>query len=156
MELNYAFLAQCPTAPGSIRLSFSVGVHVEREKQTSKKQLIFLSLFNFIETAMFNVAKKRKRKGKGRESPEEVSKNPARAYLVHSNNRALTPRGPMNYNPVHCICVSGYYIANMRSVAASVELLSSLSGKKSLLQPNTSTEAQASPYQALALSSTYG
>lgn len=164
---NYVFLNKCSTATTPIHISFSIGVHVEREKQTSKKQLILSTLWkphslkqSNLPNSMLLRKKRKKETRKERERSGRVAENPAGVYLVH-NSRAVTSQGSLNYNPVHYIWMSWL-------VYCWCEICSCNCGNAEFTEYKESTVAagspgegsqiptQASPYQALALSSTHG
>lgn len=100
------------------------------------------------------------RKGKERQSPEEVAENPAGAHLVH-NSRALTSQGSLNYNPVHYIWMSWLVYCWCEICSCNCGNAEFTEYKESTVAAGSPGEgsqipAQASPYQALALSSTHG
>lgn len=120
------------------------------------------SLIKTVKFAKFNVAEKKRKKEtrKERERSGRVAENPAGVYLVH-NSRAVTSQGSLNYNPVHYIWMSWL-------VYCWCEICSCNCGNAEFTEYKESTVAagspgegsqiptQASPYQALALSSTHG
>lgn len=132
---NYAFLNKCSTAPMPNRISFSIGVLVEREKQTSKKQLILSSLWKPHSLKQPNSMLLRKKKGggeserRGRVLRKWPKIQQERTWFITA--RELWPhRAPwtiIQYTISECL---GYFIADVRSVAATVEMLSSLSTKE--------------------------